>query len=51
MDWASIKVTRQHLGLDLPKQPADELLIQPEATGMAIAAGFKEQAATELSEG
>ena len=51
MDWASIKVTRQHLGLDLPKQPADELLIQPEATGMAIAAGFKEQAAAQFREG
>ena len=51
MDWASIKVTRQHLGLDLPKQPADQLLIQPEATGMAIATGFKEQAAAQFREG
>ena len=49
--WISIKVTRQHLGLDLPKQTADQLLIQPEATGMAIAAGFKEQAAAQLGEG
>ena len=49
--WISIKVTRQHLGLDLPKQTADQLLIQPEATGMAIAAGFKEQAAAQFREG
>ena len=51
MEWTSIKVTRHNLGLDLPKQSADELLIQPEATGMAIAAGFKEQAAAQLGEG
>ena len=51
MDWASIKVTRQNLGLDLPKQSADELLIQPEATGMAIATGFKEQAAAQFRKG
>ena len=51
MDWASIKVTRHNLGLDLPKQSADELLIQPKATGMAIATGFKEQAAAQFREG
>ena len=50
MDWASIKVTRHNLGLDLPKQPADQLLIQPEATGMAIATGFKEQTAAQFRE-